>query len=388
MKVLIVHRYFWPEDSVAEEPLMLKDYVNWHLGKGHEVDIVFGSQDDYSDLWKEQFKSKLNFHYFISDIDRKLSFLNRILNSIRVLLLAARSILSSRKFDLIYVFSNPPLVSLFINILNRFKKKKSKVIFILQDNVIYRIKNDIVKLLFKNYLKQVVSLSDVTLTLSEPMKYEIESYFSEKYQSLVRRKVFVLVNFCFDLDTSSDDLCHKKDLIDIIYAGNHGPSQGLMSFLEVIANIKNHRSLKISFYGEGTQKEEIIKKSRKLDLMIKFHPNISRKEIKPIIAKSKFGLVSMEKSLGSYAFPSKLASYLSCGTKVIVSSNGEDPLKNYIEKNNCGFAVDSANPTKAAEIISQKLELFDERKNKISRKVLEQFDKNIYFKTLDKIIFD
>ena len=69
----------------------------------------------------------------------------------------------------------------------------------------------------------------------------------------------------------------------------------------------------------------------------------------------------MEKSLGSYAFPSKLASYLSCGTKVIVSSNGEDPLKNYIEKNNCGFAVDSANPTKAAEIISQKLELFDER---------------------------
>lgn len=122
--------------------------------------------------------------------------------------------------------------------------------------------------------------------------------------------------------------------------------------------------------------------------MIKFHPNISRKEIKPIIAKSKFGLVSMEKSLGSYAFPSKLASYLSCGTKVIVSSNGEDPLKNYIEKNNCGFAVDSANPTKAAEIISQKLELFDERKNKISRKVLEQFDKNIYFKTLDKIIFD
>ena len=44
MRVLIIHRYFWPEDCAAEEPLMLKDYVHWHRSKGHEVELVFGAK--------------------------------------------------------------------------------------------------------------------------------------------------------------------------------------------------------------------------------------------------------------------------------------------------------------------------------------------------------
>ena len=36
MNVLIVNRYFWPE-NISEEPFMLKEVVNHHLSKGDYV---------------------------------------------------------------------------------------------------------------------------------------------------------------------------------------------------------------------------------------------------------------------------------------------------------------------------------------------------------------
>ena len=43
MRVLIVTRYFWPEDGVAEEPLMLR-LCKVAYKKGHNVEVVTGAR--------------------------------------------------------------------------------------------------------------------------------------------------------------------------------------------------------------------------------------------------------------------------------------------------------------------------------------------------------
>jgi glycosyltransferase involved in cell wall biosynthesis len=231
-------------------------------------------------------------------------------------------------------------------------------------------------------------ISKKVIVLSEPMKAEILSYFSKVKKGQVEKKIFILVNFCFDLDCKKVQ-SNEDRKIDILYAGNHGPSQGLMNFLEVIAKIQNHKSMKISFYGDGTQKNKIIQRSIGLNLNIKFNDPVPRDKIKEIMAQSRFGLVSMDTSLSNYAFPSKLAAYLSSGTKVIISSNGEDPLKDYVKKYNFGFAIDSSNVSKAAKSLIENLAVSEENSHHIfSKEVLNQFDKKTYFKTLDRILYN
>ena len=388
MRVLIIHRYFWPEDCAAEEPLMLKDYVHWHRSKGHEVELVFGAKKNHKKYWREEFDKHVKFNSFDANVDRESSFARRIMNSLKVLFLALKCLISKGHFDYIYVFSGPPLISLIINFVNLIKIKKSNIIFILQDNVVYRIRNSFLRFLFKKYIKYTVLLSNKVIVLSDPMKEEILSYFSSIKKDFIKKKIFILVNFCFDLD--SNEIEGNKDRkIDILYAGNHGPSQGLMNFLDVIAKIKNHKLLQIYFYGDGTQKKNIIKKSNDLGLNIIFKDPVPRDKIKKIMAESKFGLVSMDKSLSKYAFPSKLAAYLSSGTKVIISSNGEDSLKAYVKKYNFGFAIDSSNPSKAAQSLEENLAVSIENNYKeFSHEVLNQYDKKKYFKTLDKILFN
>ena len=136
----------------------------------------------------------------------------------------------------------------------------------------------------------------------------------------------------------------KIQSIDIIYAGNHGPSQGLSKFIDIISQIKNKDRPKIYFYGEGSEKDELIRYAGQLDVQIKFNKTISRHDIKSVISKSRYGLVCMAEPLSKFAFPSKLAAYLSVGTRTIICSNGNDEIGNYIIENNFGYFIDSSNP--------------------------------------------
>ena len=97
MRVLVITRYFWPEDGVAEEPLMLKHYVNWHIDKGHNVEVVTGAQEDHINQWNKEFNGKLLVNHFLTRIDRETSFLKRIINSFMLLLLSCKAIVFKKK---------------------------------------------------------------------------------------------------------------------------------------------------------------------------------------------------------------------------------------------------------------------------------------------------
>lgn len=343
MNVLIISRYFWPEDGVSEEPYILKEYVDWHLSQHHNIEVVSGTQNHYMGDLSKYKKLRVKFSYFISSIDRRLSFSKRILNSLILLLLASKSVIFNRRFDIIYLPSNPPFLALFIVVINKIFFKKSKIIFMIQDNMIYRINNKLLKWIYKKNMKYTLTMSPIIIVLSQPMKDEIVSYFTKSESNKISKKIHVLLNF-----TNLDENVHEKNVIfserviDIIYAGNHGKSQSLINFLKIIKEINPVNRPRILFYGEGEDKLNVLNYSKKHKLGINFHNAISKNDIIKKISESKYGLVCMSEPLSSYAFPSKLATYLSAGTKVILCVNGYDPLSDIVQDKGYGFVIDSS----------------------------------------------
>lgn len=385
MRVLIISRYFWPEDGVSEEPYILKEYVDWHLSQGHKLKIVSGVQKHHMNNLKKYINLGVSFSYFFASIDRKSSFFKRIINSAILLTLACNALIFKRKFDLIYTPSNPPLLALFISIINKIFFKKSKIIFTIQDNMIYRFKHTLLKYIFKKYMKFAVVMSNIIIVLSKPMKEEIASYFSFKKSEKVLEKIHVLLNFsCIDKKYIKDGQVGAKN-IDIIYAGNHGQSQDLISFLKILLQFKDNLPI-IAFYGDGTQKSDVVNFSLENNLKINFYDPIPKKEILKVISKSKLGLVCMSESLSSYAFPSKLGTYLSVGTKVIICVNGHDNLNNYIKEKGFGYVIDSSDPKIAAENLKSYLLDIENLNPSFYSNIFNEFDKEKYFKKLGKIL--
>jgi hypothetical protein len=94
----------------------------------------------------------------------------------------------------------------------------------------------------------------------------------------------------------------------------------------------------------------------------------------------------MSKSLSRYAFPSKLATYLSVGTKVIICSYGFDHLNSFIKDNDFGYLLDSSDIESAASNLKHFLENVQEIDSAFYKKVESIFGKNQYFDKLGGIL--
>ena len=390
MEVLLISRYFWPEDGVSEEPYILKGYVDWHLSKDHNIALVTGAQKHHDYDLSKYNDLGVEFSCFFSPIDRKSNFLKRILNSFLLLILATKTIIFKKSFDLIYLPSNPPFLALFIAIINKAFLKKSKIIFIIQDNMIYRINNKLLKSLYKMYIRFTIRLSDVIIVLSQPMKDEIASYFNMGESQKILKKIHILLNF----SNPNKKLFYKNvknafattKTVDIIYAGNHGESQNLISFLRIVKEIRPFDRPRILFYGEGSDKVNVVNYSEKYELDIKFMNHVPKNKIVEKISESKYGLVCMSKSLSRYAFPSKLGSYLSSGTKVIICVNGYDFLSDYVKDKRFGFYIDSSDPKRAAQNLLNYLKDSEDPYSDFFDNFNNEFNKENYFKKLGKIL--
>ena len=119
---------------------------------------------------------------------------------------------------------------------------------------------------------------------------------------------------------------------------------------------------------------------------MKFNDPIPKKEIIKKISESKYGLVCMSESLSSYAFPSKLATYLSSGTKVIICVNGYDYLGDYIKHNKFGYVIDSSDPKNAAKKLIKYLEKSEGLNPNFFQNIYNEFNQENYFKKLGKIL--
>ena len=234
-------------------------------------------------------------------------------------------------------------------------------------------------------MKYTLNISNIIKVLSQPMKDEISSYFSLKKLKQVSKKIHILLNF----SNIDKNLFQQKGFspksIDIIYAGNHGESQSLTSFLRVLIEINPNEQPNVVFYGEGTDKINVLNFAKKHHLKINFNDPIPKKEIIEKYQNQNMDWFACQ-SLKQICISSKLATYLSSGTKVILCVNGYDCLSDFIKDNEFGYVIDSSDPKSAANNLKKYFKNSEQLNENFFHNINYEFNKENYFKKLSKIL--
>lgn len=117
-----------------------------------------------------------------------------------------------------------------------------------------------------------------------------------------------------------------KDRLNIVYAGNMGPAQGLLPLLPALTNLQAaNAKVHFNFIGGGIQVEEISRFAATHGLQnLTLYPAVPHAQIGTILKQADALLVSLNRDpLFEITIPSKLMSYLNAGKPIIGAVRGD-----------------------------------------------------------------
>lgn len=347
MKVLLIHRYFWPDTPPYAS--MLLAIAKQLVDDGHEVEVLTsqpsyksgsetlaGKSSDVIDgvnikriqLFKEAGRSKF------------YKLLNMIYFPLRIIIYT----LFNRNIDVVMSSTAPPVVTGFSSALSA-KLIKAKFIYHCMDihpeigKISGEFKNPMI---FKLLLKMDTwscNNAEKVIVLSKDMEYSLLKRLGN-----IRNNINIINNFSLtDANSTNKVLLSKqykkgKGKFRILFAGNIGRFQMLESFIDAMHLLVDLPQLELVFLGEGTALNLLKKRAgKKLGTSIKFFPHQDISSARMIMAESNLGIVSLLPDIYHYALPSKTMTYLAEGCPLLVTVEPESDLVKFITKHNIGI---------------------------------------------------
>ena len=386
-KVLLIHRYYWPD--LAPYGHILRK-IGIYFSKKYTVDVISSqpsykpSSNNLNAFSKFTFEDGLNVNrlkLFNQDNHNILKIINLAIFTINIFF----KIIIRPKYKIIFVSTSPPIILGFIVAL-ACKLRKVDLVYHCMDLYpeIGSISGD-----FKNkYLYKIMKKLDVftcnnakkIILLSEDMEASINLR-----NDLNKNKIHILNNFALR-DFYSNSVSNEKE-IKIIFAGNIGRFQALEKFTKLFLKFSLNMKIKLIFVGEG-KKLSVIKKMSKRKKNVLFYKHQSFESLKKLINECDYGLVSLEKNISLYAFPSKFMTYISAGIKIILFSQNNCEISNLILNNNLGIVL---NPNSEKDIKKffyniSKSKLCIREKRRINKFYNLNYSENIFFNKLNSIL--
>jgi len=157
-----------------------------------------------------------------------------------------------------------------------------------------------------------------------------------------------------------------KDKFKVVYAGAHGPANGLETMIEA-AYLLFKKSANIHFFlvGDGSEKKKLIKKTQERAVdNITFLDPVSKSQVPAVLHQSDLLLIcSRNLELYKYGIsPNKLFDYLASKKPIIMSGNAVNDI---IYEAKAGITVEPENPEALAEGIIKIMEMALEERVKL-----------------------
>lgn len=380
MKILIVHRYYWPDKSPCSR---IMHEISKNLAKNmHEVDVL-SSQPSY---FPNQNSSKIPSFEVIDNVNiQRVILLNetyrpiwRLINAIH---LGIWTILKSivKKYDIIIATTVPPVLNGFFSALASNLTKAKFIYFCMDLNpevgkVSKDFKNPLLyRLLLKiddwsslNASLVLVHSQDMLKTLKKRpngKKYNIKLMNNFSPQTLEKNKNNI--NF----------FTKSKKKLNIIYTGNIGRFQGLENIIDAMNLLVHRKDIELIIIGNGVEKKKLIEKSKKKNLNIKFYDYQSLKFVKNMIINADICLVSLIPKIYKYSYPSKIMTYLEQGRPIICNIEKESAIVKNMKLQGYGFHAKYNNKQSMANML---IRLADNNKwkKKMRKAAVLAFSKN------------
>ena len=357
MKILLVHRYFWPDSPPYASILRT---VGEHLSQsGHNVEVLT-AQPSYggSDLHQKAPTSESLNGVQISRApllkESKSKPVGRLLN---LVLFAAQVFLKVARgdYDAVMAATTPPVFVAFAA-RSAAKLRGAKFVYHMQD--IYpevlaaNSGSDLSKPL--QILRKIDAMNtraaDKVVVLSSDMK-----------QSLSQRghavdNVSVINNFVTDgthaKALNTPPVRPVDDSFQVVFAGNLGNFQGLDAVVAAF-HILSGKGVQahLLLLGDGAAEQTLRQQAGALlGKTVFFEGRVSQSEAEQVVSASDLALVTLNPGVIATAFPSKTMTYLSSGTPVLAAVEESSELATILSENNVGSSCE-LRPESIAEAV-------------------------------------
>jgi glycosyltransferase involved in cell wall biosynthesis len=152
----------------------------------------------------------------------------------------------------------------------------------------------------------------------------------------------------------------------VVYAGAHGPANGLDVVIDAAALLRDDPRIKFLFVGDGPSKAALVDRARSLGLEnVEFRASVPKARVPDVLASCDAGLMIL-KDLPLFAFgvsPNKLFDYWGAGLPVICNVPGE--VAGWVRDANGGVQTQDATPASLAEAIRALASMNPERRARL-----------------------
>jgi len=355
-RILIVHRYYWPDTAPCA---VLLSRIAVHLKKdGHNVEVL-SSQPSYraSGINERRKKREIVDGVLVDRLKLPTEVGRpsiRIFNAFRLgMSLFYRSI--TRRYDIIMVSTVPPVLGGFFSAL---AAKITGARFIYQAMDIHpeagRVSGEFANPVVFKILQKLDSWScgqaRPVVVLSNDMKKTLkdrdggESFYIE-----------VINNFALpDSEVAQSHepyFLEKKSRLTVIYAGNLGKFQGLDTIVAAMEILRDRNDIELVIMGDGVEKPVLEERVRASGANVSFLGSHPISVAKSAIRQSDIGFVSLVEGVYQYSYPSKTMSYLEQGCPIIAAVEEGSELAKGIRESGCGISVPPGDALSLASLL-------------------------------------
>lgn len=333
MKILLTHRFFWPD--TAPYATILKSIGDVLAAAGHEVHVVasipsYRNGDASSQFTpQKEMLGSLNVNRIWVFQSEKNNILLRIANVIIFTGALFYSVLRKRP-DVVSASTFPPVIAAWSASLAA-KLIGARFIYHVQDihPEISRISGGkmggkILSYIFEKLDNQTLTRSHRIVVLSEDMADTL------KKRGIPNLPINIINNV--SLEANMNEPCLKNATKElkrekiIIFAGNLGRFQNLIKITQGLSlSLEKHRDMHLIFLGDGEMEAE-LKLKWGSHPQISFLPFLPFSEAKQIIQNADIGIVSILPGIQRAAYPSKIVTYLSLGLPVLLLADPNSGL--------------------------------------------------------------
>lgn len=356
MRILLVHRYFWPDHPNCGQILW---HLAKHLGlKGNKVEVLSSlpSKSQNSNKIKSK-KNEVFKNIKIKRINLTIEGLDptkKIINSL-YLGFWTNYLAIKNNYDVIISTSIPPIAGGFFAALASTLTRTRFIYFCMDLHPeVGKISGDFSNYFFYLILKKIDSWScskaNPIIVHSTDMK---KSLLSRSINN--KFKIKVINNFSIPTKKKNKSSLGKifklkKKKLNIIFAGNLGRFQELEKIIEAMIILKNRSDIELIIIGEGSVKKDLILKLKNNKANVKIFDYQPSAIAKNLIKNADIGLVSLSSSIYKYGYPGKIMTYLEQSKPIIMVLEKKSSIVKLMEKENYGFCIPTLNPKKIAKM--------------------------------------
>jgi colanic acid biosynthesis glycosyl transferase WcaI len=363
MRVYLVNRYFWPDESATSQ--LLTDLAEDLYAAGHEVQ-VFTSRQLYNrpraQLPEQQIWQGIQIHRLRTSCFGRRRFAGRLLDIITFHLALRYANKIRLRPDAWFVMTDPPL--LVNTVLKLRHDLNGRVIHHVDDlypDLAVALgslpRQGWVTSLLDRWVKGGLTKTDQILALGECMARVLRAKGVQD-DRLAISPPWADGNCLFPLDHDQNQFRREIGIPDgdvvVMYSGNMGLGHRFETILEAARGLVSLDKVHFVLIGDGARKPQIeaFCQANKLSniLLLPYQP---RERLRETLSAGDIHLISLDKKVQGFIVPSKLAGILAVGRPVIFLGDKQNSVATAILQEPCGYVIPEGNFQQLMAIIER-----------------------------------